>query len=118
MKIDEAYFGVMLPEHSGPTKGNTRLRLYNIFDHQDVRRAISIYKTGDIMIDDPLFFCFAGFWKRSQYEYRISDGFRTPIKIDVYDLYIEPNKEYLLKIIDLIDKKDCKKWLKEHYYGM
>lgn len=117
MKLDEAYFGITLINHSGPTNGPTQFETYNIFDNIEVRRSICIYKVRKIQVDDPLFFCFNSFWSRSQYEFYISDGYRDIVKKDAYSLFIEPNEEYLMKVVDIINLNDCKKWLKENEYG-
>lgn len=108
-----------------PLYRNGKLVFYNIFQHSGVQWALSMYRTGefDKMYPNPdekkerwCHFVFGDFWSRSEYEMIIHEWIGdAEQKIDVFDLCIKPNEQLLKEMIDTVDVKECKKFLREWY---
>ena len=108
-----------------PTYRQGKLEFYNIFNHSGVRWALSMYRTGkfDEMYPDPkqkeerwCLFVFGDFWSRSEYEMIIKEWVGDERKkVDVFELCIKPNEKLLRQMIDTVDEKECKKFLREWY---
>lgn len=126
MKLDELYFGVKLhPLSWGSRDERKQLRTYNLFDLSRVKESIAIYRTTPKdkkdFISDPLHFCFGDVWGRTEYEFivcpwpyseqeMVSDN---GIKVDTFEMYVKPNRDYLMSLVDQVDEEDCKKYLAE-----
>ena len=109
-KLEEAYFGIKLWD------SNThQLKTANIFDILPVRESVAAYKVRKPETHDWLMYCFNSVWSRCQYEFLVDgwvdEGHKD--KVDVYSMYIEPNKKVLKEIIDNITITSCKKCLTE-----
>lgn len=126
MKLDELYFGVKLhPLSWGSRNERNQLKTYNLFDLSRVKESIAIYRTmgpeAKEELMSPLHFCFGDVRGRTEYEFiacpwpysndeKVVDN---GIKVDTFTLYVEPNKDYLMSLVDQVDEKDCKKYLAE-----
>lgn len=126
MQLDELYFGIKLPPLSWKNRAEwERLETYNLFDCSRIKQSIAIYKTmGDEQrreLSSPLNFCFGDVWGRCEYEMVICPWpigndetvSECGIKVDLFEMYVKPNKDYLMKLVDSVDEKDCKRYLKE-----
>lgn len=117
MKLTEAYFGITILNPNSPA---VELQAVNLFQSLRVLRSVAIYKTERERLEkdygedfDALHFCFGDTQHRHEYEMLIKGVFDKDWRLyDIYTLYILPNKELLLKIVEDIDIKSCKDWLK------
>lgn len=115
IKLEDAFFGVMIPDfNNSPT-----LHPENLFDSTRVRHSVALWKTKPESITrehDPLMWCFGDTRWRCEYEWLVSswpEGGETQ-KVDVYEMYVEPNRKLLLEIVDNISTHSCQKWLREY----
>jgi len=118
MKIDDLYFGIVLIDFN--TK---QLTTQNLFDSLRVKRSIAIYVKQKAELTkrkdfDPLHFCFGDTQYRCEYEtlYHVSEfpdkeGDKI-IKTDVYEMYVKPNADYLMSLVESVSEKEAAKWLK------
>lgn len=128
-KIEDLYFGVVL---CAPNGG---FETANLFDLGGVRLSVAAYKLAPLATTDPLLACFSGVWSRCEYEMVLTD-FPTPYvdntddkdkmerfikwyntnarKFDLYRLYVEPNREYLLSLVDSVSEASARNYLKEY----
>ena len=115
MKIDELYFGIKLVDF------NTRkLQTYNLFTPR-IKRNVAIYaKDKSVLANhswfEPLSFCFGDMRGRTEYEFYVSDVVdgKEQSKADAYEMYVKPNEEYLMSLVDSISEYEGKKWLKNN----
>lgn len=126
MKLDELYFGIKLhPMNYRNRAERSTLKTYNLFDFSRIKESIAIYRTMDEerkkTLTDPLHFCFGDVWSRCEFEFIVcpwpfGDDERvveSGVKVDTYEMYVEPNKDYLMSLVESVDEKDCKKYLSE-----
>ena len=116
MKIRDLYFGIVLFDFN-----SKELKQYNLFNSLRVQRSIAIWVTMDEdekRNHDALHFCFGDTQGRCEYEMLVQDWPATKmdkvLKVDTYQMYVEPNRDYLLSLVDKVTKTDAKKWLKEN----
>lgn len=134
MNIDELEFIITRPEMSW-TKGEKTLDLVreNIFDCHDVKKAIAEdivamhaekpTRTQQYFLDQMkketpeqrLLHYFGFCWSRVQWEMNLSRAFTSEPceKICTFDLFLRPNAKLLLSMIDSVDLKSAKKYLKQ-----
>ena len=70
----------------------------------------------EALLSDPVRFCFGDVWSRCEYEYLIRPMVgddEDEIKMDVFQMYVEPNASYLMSIVDRITKTSAQKYLRE-----
>ena len=120
-KIEDLYFGICEIDQN-----SNRLVQRNLFDNLRVKRSIAIYhkmtpEERKKLINNPIHFCFGDTNGRVEYEMRIApEVFKEGMlvkeseKTDIYKMYVLPNSEYLMSLVDSIDEKTAKKWLKEN----
>lgn len=123
MKIDELYFGIKLFPLSYGSEGQRKeLKTYNLFDFSRIKWAVARYITMSEeerkTLSSPLYFCFGDVWSRAEFEFivntwpysddeKVSEG----IKVDIWTMYIEPNKDYLTSLLDSVDKTSAQEYL-------
>lgn len=98
-----------------------KLETYNLFDFVKVRWSVAKYATMSeeerkSLLSDPLWFCFGDVAGRCEYEYIIrpmGSEEEDEKKVDVYQMYVEPNAEYLMKIVNSVSVSSAKKYLSE-----
>ena len=115
IKINDAYFGIVLPNIN---RGG-ELEPANLFNSKRVIWAIAIWKTKpEVRKDkDVISWCFSDTRGRAEYEWIVSpwpgpEG--SSWKVDVYHMYVEPNRDILTKIVNDISVNSCREWLREH----
>lgn len=126
MKLDELYFGIKLHSMSYSNRAErSTLKTYNLFDFSRIKESIAIYRTMSEerkkTLTNPLHFCFGDVWSRCEFEFIVcpwpfGDDERvveSGVKVDTYEMYVEPNKDYLMSLVESVDEKDCKKYLSE-----
>ena len=101
-------------------------KVINIFDSYRVCRSVCLYRLGEFnkwYPDKPerwFFWCFGDMWSRYEWEvgfgepFLNSDGSWDGEKVDVYSLFLEPNKKLLKKMIDRVSLNSCREWLREN----
>lgn len=120
-KIEDLYFGVCEIDQN-----SNRLVQRNLFDNLRVKRSIAVYRKmtseeQQKLVSDPVHFCFGDTGGRVEYEMRIApEVFKEGMlvkeseKTDIFRMYVLPNSEYLMSLVNSIDEKTAKKWLKEN----
>lgn len=114
MKITDLDFGYMQFDHN-----TGELTRHNIFSNVSVMRRIAQWVTMPSSchkaVLDPISFCFLDYWSRCQYEFVIKpwEGEGEEQKVDIWTMYIVPNKDILLDMINKVSTNSARKWLKE-----
>lgn len=121
MKIDDLYFGIVLIDFN--TK---QLKKQNLFGSLRIQRSIATYiylknrKKLEKEGFDPLQFCFGDTRGRCEYEtlFHVSEfpdkDDDKIIKTDVYEMYVKPNADYLMSLVNQISESEAEKWLKNN----
>lgn len=126
-KIDDLYFGIKLFPMSYTSKeGRGGLKTYNLFDFSRVKWSVARYVTMDdkekkSLLSDPLHFCFGDVRFRTEFEfmacpwpYSDEDTIdNSGVKVDTWSLYVEPNAEYLMSLVDSVSVDSAKKYLQK-----
>ena len=121
ISIDKAYFGIKLFSLSYSSHKERKIETYNLFNFSKVKWSVARYvtmskeKRKDIL-SNPLRFCFGDVAGRCEYEYAIRPAVskeEDAKKVDVYQMYVEPNAEYLMNIVDRISVRSAQKYLRE-----
>ena len=115
IKLEDAFFGYTI---INPNSKKIELEPLNLFKNLRVKYSVAFYKVYknkmESLTNDPLRFCFGDVKRRTEYEFLISSHLNDKRELfDVYDLYVEPNKELLMSIIDNISVESCNDYLKE-----
>lgn len=112
LNINDLYFGY---KQFDPNTGE--LRTHNLFGSIRVLTSVALYRTkGDkLQINDPFSFIFGDTRGRCQYEFVVSPWARDGEgqKVDIFSMYAEPNKEYLMSLVDKVSISSCRKLLAE-----
>ena len=118
MKLTDVYFGITILNPNSPKP--LELQTVNLFWSARVLRSIAVYKTQKESLEksydnlDVLHFCFGDTEMRHEYEIFIKGAFDEDYKLyDVYKMYVEPNRDYLLELVDKISVQSCKDWLEK-----
>lgn len=125
MKLDDLYFGVVInPMSYTSFKDRNGLVEYNLFDSSRVKWSVATYvkmtAKQKAEINDPLAFCFGDTWGRTEWEfivcpwpYRDEDTIDlVGKKVDVYTMYVKPNAELLMNLVNRVTKTSAKEYLK------
>lgn len=118
LKLTDLYFGYKLYEMSYASGEERKIVTYNLFDSSRVLHSVAMWV---LMPDeekekhDALFWCFGDTMSRSEYEFVMSPwgGGGEPQKVDIYQMYVEPNKELLLDLVSRVTKDSAKEYLRE-----
>ena len=121
LNINNLYFGIKLFSLSYSSKQERKLEAYNLFDFSRVKWSVARYVTmtkeeREVMLLDPIRFCFGDVWGRCEYEYLIRPMVgddEDEIKTDVFQMYVEPNAEYLMGLVNRVTKTSAKDYLRE-----
>ena len=128
ISINDLYFGVVTHQMSYSTKeGRNELKVYNLFDSTRVKFSVARYVTMSEkermqLMSDPLHFCFGDTWGRTEWEFivcpwpykedeKVVDCGR---KVDVFSMYVEPNSNLLMDMVNRVSVSSAKKWLAEY----
>lgn len=118
INLNDAYFGIRLFSLSYSSKSEQKLETYNLFSLSRIKWSVARYITMSdeerkTLLSDPLHFCFGDVWGRCEYEF-----FARPMvgdqeeKTDVFQLYVEPNADYLMKIVNSISVNSAREYLR------
>lgn len=117
VKTNNLYFGVKYRDSL-----NKQFQTINLFDIPRVKEDIASYikhkEKGDYSPLSPLYHCFGSVQGRCEWEWVVDDiGTRdmnqTAEKVDIYSMYVEPNAEYLLELVNSLTYKDIKDWIRK-----
>lgn len=130
MNINDLYFGVVLCQmsYSSPEE-RSNLKVYNLFDFARVKYSVALWvtmkpeeKARRESLHDQLMWCFGDTWSRSEYEFVVcpwggSDEndkvFEVGTKKDTFSMYVEPNGELLMDLVNRVTKTSAKEYIRE-----
>lgn len=121
MKIDEAYFGVCIRDFN-----TGKIKSYNLFNSSRVKWSVARYvimskEERDSLFSDPLHFCFGDVQGRCEYEFMVCPwgGLNendkvvdVGEKVDIFKMYVEPNADYLMELVNSISVNSAKRYLR------
>lgn len=123
--LNDLYFGIKLYSLSySNEKERQELQTYNLFDLSKVKWSVARYVAMDEeekknLLSSPLHFCFGDVWSRTQFEfiintwpYKDDEKISNGLKVDTWTMYVEPNAEYLMELVNSVDKKSAEEYLK------
>lgn len=126
MKIDDLYFGVkLMPLSYGSEEGRIALKTYNLFEFSKVKWSVARWVTMSDEekknITSPLHFLFGDVWGRAEYEFIVcpwpyGDGEGVSDngqKVDTFMMYVEPNAELLMDMVNSVSVSSAKKYMAE-----
>lgn len=119
--LNEAYFGIKLFSLSYSSHKERKIETYNLFDFLRVKWSVAKYVTMSeeerkSLLSNPLRFCFGDVAGRCEYEYIVRPMVskeEDEKKVDVFQMYVEPNADYLMSIVDNISVSSAQKYLRE-----
>lgn len=110
MNLDELYFGACRIGFD-----SNEIETFNIFDSLAVRHSIAMWFVYPELHKDRdlISWIFIHYKGKIEEEFEVKSLFskQEGIKTDVYDMYIEPNREYLTSLINKVSIADCKAFL-------
>ena len=110
--INDLYFGIC-----SMSQNTKKMASYNLFDIYRVKRAVANWvmmsDERKSEIEDPISYCFNDVWSQCEYEWVVSpwppeDNERQ--KVDVYSMYVEPNRALLMDMLDNVSLKSAREW--------
>ena len=127
ININKLYFGVKLFPMSYRSKGELgELQTYNLFDFGRVKWSVARYvtmtdKERKSLMSDPVHFCFGDVWSRTEFEfiacpwpYTDKDTIENSgVKVDTYEMYVEPNQDYLMSLVNRVSPTSARMFLRE-----
>lgn len=126
MNLNDLYFGIVMNQMSYSSENERgNIKTYNLFDFSKVKWSVARYVTMSEEekegLTRPLHFCFGDVWGRTEYEFMMCpwpyrDGdFVEQVghKVDMFRMYVEPNGELLMDIVDRVTKSSAQKYLRE-----
>ena len=115
INFNDLYYGICnMDDNTG------KMKSYNVFDIYRVKRAVADWVLMNderkAEIEDPIRYCFCDVWSRCESEWTV-----TPLipkenqgeKVDVYSMYIEPNRALLMDMLDRVSLKSAREWRTE-----
>lgn len=124
--INDLYFGVVMPpiSYSGPEE-RMNLKIYNLFDFNSIKKSVARYvvmsEEERKKVINPLLFCFSDVWSRTEFEVIVCPWPFTEKdtisnsgkKMDIYSLYVLPNADLLMDMVEGVSVPSAKKYLAE-----
>lgn len=121
MKITDLYFGAKRMDFN-----TDKLVTFNIFNHTGVLESVARYVTKkdtdayykNKTDDEILFILFCDYWSRCEYEFLVTpwasaDDNKKEVKVDVFEMFIKPNKRVLLDMVNQVTVNSARTWLRE-----
>lgn len=105
-------------------KDKPEIESFNLFDVPRVKLSVAHYvvrKERGEDVENPLFACFNDVWSRVQFEYIIVpfpfredyDIDKVGKKVDIYTMYVEPNKDLLMDMVNSVSLNSARKVIAE-----
>lgn len=119
--IGDLYFGVKIPKISFMSDTErSALETYNLFEFSRVKTAVAMWVLSDSkfrMEHDFSKWCFSSVWSRCEHEWLVArwpdNESDTLQKVDIYGMYVEPNKNLLKYMVEMVSKSSAKRYLRE-----
>ena len=129
--INKLYFGVKLFPISYTSKSErNKLKTYNLFEFGRVKGSVAKYvtmtdKEKKSILSDPLHFCFGDVRSRAEFEFTACPWPYTDemsisnsgVKVDTWSLYVEPNADYLMSLVNSVSPTSAKAYLRDERKG-
>lgn len=115
MNINDLYFGIALYSLSYSSKEGQKLETCNLFDFARIKESVALWVISPEIraTHDLLSWCFGDVHWRAEFEYEIAPLFGEPEKVDVYTLYVIPNRKLLEDMVNSVSVLSAEKYLKE-----
>lgn len=97
-----------------------RFEEHNLFGSMRVLRAIATYRTHGKELEkspsfNPLMYCFGDLWGHVEYEMMVQGIFNdNSVKMSLWDMYVVPNAQLLMEMVNSVSVNSCREWLKSH----
>lgn len=126
--INDLYFGIKLFPLSYSSRDKLKeLTTYNLFSFGRVKWSVARYVTmsekekKSLLSGDPLLFCFGDVWSRTEFEFIACPWPYTDemtisnsgVKVDTFEMYVKPNADLLMKMVNSVSVSSAKKYLAE-----
>lgn len=120
ISINDLYFGIMLDQGSFcyPYEGPT-FKVHNLFDSSRVKHSVALWVTMSEekkdQIRNPLMWCFGDVFGHREYEFGVCPLWEPDKaeKMDIYRMYVEPNAELLMDMVNSVSLTSAKKYIAE-----
>ena len=118
LKLTDLYFGYKLYKMSYSSREERKIVTYNLFNSSRVLRSVAMWvlmSEDEKKKHDALAWCFGDVRGRSEYEFVMSPlaGGGEPQKVDIWTMYVEPNKELLLDLVSRVTPNSARTYLRE-----
>lgn len=118
IKLTDLCFGYKIYDLSYTSEKERKISTHNLFDSSRVLYSVAIWVTmseEEKKKYDALSWCFSDVRGRSEYEFVMSPwaGGGEPQKVDIYQMYVEPNRELLLDLVSRVSKASAQAYLRE-----
>lgn len=118
IKLTDLYFGYKNYEMSYSSGRERKIVTYNLFGSSRVLRSIALWvlmPEKERNDHDALSWCFSDVRCRSEYEFVMSPwaGGGEPEKVDIWTMYVEPNRELLLGLISRVTPNSARQYLRD-----
>lgn len=118
IKLTDLYFGYKNYAMSYTSEKERGIETRNLFGSTRVLRSVAMWVVmpeEEKKKRDALSWCFADVRGRAEYEFVMSPwcGVGEPQKIDIWTMYVEPNRELLLDLISKVTISSAKAYLRE-----
>lgn len=118
ISIDSLYFGYRNYAMSYTRGEERKIETRNLFGSTRVLRSVAIWvlmPEKEKKEYDALSWCFGDVKGRAEYEFMMSPwvGGGEEQKVDIYKMYVEPNRELLLDLISRVTPNSAREYLRE-----
>lgn len=115
INLNDLYFGIRLYSPSYSSREGQKLETYNLFGFHRVKMSVAQWVTcPEIRATHDLpSWCFGDVHWRAEFEYEIAPLFGEPEKIDVYEMYVVPNRKLLTDMINKVSLSSATKFITE-----
>lgn len=118
ININDLYFGYKIYDFSYVSEEERKISTHNLFDSSRVLWSVAMWvlmSEDEKKQHDALSWCFGDTRGRCEYEFVMAPwaGEGEERKVDIYQMYVEPNSELLLDIISRVTVSSAKKYLSE-----
>lgn len=118
IKITDLYFGYKNYAMSYTSGEGRKIETHNLFDSIRVLRSVALWvlmPEKEKKEHDALSWCFMDVRGRAEYEFMMSPwaGGGEAQKVNIYQMYVEPNRELLLDLIARVTPNSARKYLRE-----
>lgn len=118
IQLTDLYFGYKNYAMSYTSGEERKIETHNLFDSIRVLRSVALWALmpeKEKKEHDALSWCFMDVGGRAEYEFIMSPwvGGGEAQKVNIYQMYVEPNRELLLDLIARVTPNSARKYLRE-----